>query len=540
MAEATPAIGDLEARRKAARVKRDAFQPLLDDVHDYLIPTRRRSDAEGEARVDKIFDSSPYMSAYRFAGRLHEDLWATGEDNYRLEAGPVLKAQAEGDEAKKAEIEAFEKVLGRVGKISNAAFLDGQWDQALSENCWDLLGGTAVTLAQPGEGEQFVEWTAISIAEIMLERSGNKHTGIFWSTKWSLRAIVDKWGDEFFCDKLKEIHKNDAAKEIELFQDAVWDGKKKRWIFTVWSPDNEKKPFAKPEESRTCPFLIPEYFRLPGETYARGLGNLAIPGVKTLNTAAQLSLQAAAIAMLGIYTAVDDGVFNPDTARIEPGMFWKVARNAGPQGGSVQRFPDPRIDLTNIVLNDLRTGTQATLMDEALPPMTGAVRSPTEILERVRRLAQDHQGAFGRLVTSIVVQAVRRVIEIGYDKGYFEFAPPIDQLLVRVQITSPMALARMAAKVQRITQWIEIAKLVLEDKVDLAVKRVDAVLQIREALGIDPSLSPSADERKEIQAKLDQLAMAAAMAQAGMQGAAAGAADPFSAANAEQPPEVAA
>jgi hypothetical protein len=450
----------------------------------------------------------------------------------------VLQARAADDEGIKAEIEQLEKVLTRVSRVANAAFLDGQWDQALSEACWDVIGGLGVILGQPGEGDEYMRWTAVSIAEIMIERRAGRISGIFWTTKWSLRAIADRWGEERFSPKLKEKLAANDADEIELFQDCVWSQKDGRWVFVVWSKDNDKKAFTDEEKTRTCPFVTLEYFRLPGETYPRGLGNLALPGVKTLNTAAQLSLQSAAIAMLGIYTAVDDGVFNPDNARHEPGAFWKVARNGGPLGASVQRFPDPRVDLQGIVLNDLRTNVQATLMDEALPPLTGAVRSPTEILERVRRLAQDHQGAYGRLVTGTILQAVRLAIEIGYGKKYFDYAPPIDQLLVKIQVTSPMALARLAAKTQRITQWIEIAKAVMEDKIDLVVNRVAAMKAIAKSLGVDGDLETTPEQRKILEQQLQAVAMAAAAAQAAAKGAAAGAADPFSDANASPPAEM--
>ncbi|MDZ7824074.1 MAG: hypothetical protein U5K75_08580 [Ahrensia sp.] len=40
----------------------------------------------------------------------------------------------------------------------------------------------------------------------------------------------------------------------------------------------------------------------------------------------RLQLIAAAIASVGIYTAVDDGVFNPDLYRIEPGTYESCAQ----------------------------------------------------------------------------------------------------------------------------------------------------------------------------------------------------------------------
>ena len=235
--------------------------------------------------------------------------------------------------------------------------------------------------------------------------------------------------------------------------DTVWDVKKSVWRMVVWCDKQDTAIFE--DQSRTCPWLIPRYFRVSGETWGRGPVMLAMPTIKTLNTAARLQLQAAAIAMLGIYTATDDGVFNPDLATLEPGAFWKVARNGGPMGPSVTRFPDPRLDLSNLVLNEMRMGVKATMMDQSLPPDGAAVRSATEIMERIKRLASDHLGAYGRLVKEVVVPAVKRAMEIAYNRMLIPQELPIDQLLVRVRVKSPLAIAREAQRVQKVIEWLQ-------------------------------------------------------------------------------------
>ncbi len=236
-----------------------------------------------------------------------------------------------------------------------------------------------------------------------------------------------------------------------------------------------------------------------------------MPSIKTLNTAQRLTLQAAAISLLGIYTAVDDGVFNPDMASVEPGEFWKVARNGGVLGPSVQKFPEPRLDLNNIVLNDLRMGVKTTMMDQALPPDSGAVRSATEILERMKRLAEDHVGAFGRLVKEIIVPLAERLIEIAYDKGMITDAPDIDQILVKIQVSSPMATARAAEKMQKIIQWIEMCQALLAQDARKVVKMVEALLHIGSEMGVPESLKVNADERKKMEED-DRAMLAAQMA----------------------------
>jgi hypothetical protein len=140
------------------------------------------------------------------------------------------------------------------------------------------------------------------------------------------------------------------------------------------------------------------------------------------------------------------------------------------------------------VLNELRLGVQATMMDQSLPPDGAAVRSATEILERVKRLSSDHLGAYGRLVNEIIVPAVKRAIEIAYNKLLIPQRPPVDQLLVKVKVTSPLAQAREAKRVETIVQWLQMVLALAPTTADEVADINGALKQIAISLGVDPDL----------------------------------------------------
>lgn len=439
----------LKQRRNAAQREHDTFQPMLDEAFQYAIPYRKstKDTGTGEKRVDQVFDQTAIDSAFRFAGKLQQDLWPSGQKNFELEPGPIVIDKAQRDQMK-AQLEPISNVL--------AAFDDdGDWDMAFHEMALELSAGTGAMLMNATDDPDLL-WEPISVPinELLLERGrNNKISGIFWTQKMSLRVLQDTWPEGNFSFTLAEAIRTKPEDDIEVNCDTVWDKKSRRWHMLIWCDSQET--IIHTSQSRTCPWLTPRYMRVPGETKGRGLVMLAMPTIKTANTAKRIMLQAGAIAMLGIYTAVDDGVFNPDLAPLEPGVFWKVARNGGTLGPSVSRFPDPRLDLAGLVVKDMQSEIKATMMDQTLPPDTAAVKSATEILERVKRLAADHIGAFGRLVKEIVVPAVRRRMELAYDKGLISTEIPIDQLLVRVKVKSPLALAREAERVGKIIQWLE-------------------------------------------------------------------------------------
>ena len=505
----------LEKRRASAQSERDQFQPLLDEAFDYAIPYRRRADhdmgsgsssSKGAKRVDKIFDQTAVTAAFRFAATLQRDLWPPHSTNFDVEAGPLIV-----DEKQRKELK--QELLSTVA-IVEALFQTGDWDTAFLEMATDLAAGNGAMLILPGTPRKPIYFLSVSINEVLFEGNAlGDVSGIFWSRKWTWRDILETWPKAKLSIEQKTEAKENPEKEILVHQDTIFDKKKDRWATYVWCKDGDN--IWDTSESYTCPWITPRYLRVPGEVMGRGIIHLALPTIKTLNTAARLQLQAAAIAMLGIYTVVDDGVFNPDLSPLEPGQFWKVARNGGVLGPSINRFPDPRLDLSNLVLGDLRGSIQQTMMDQNLPPESGGVRSATEIMQRVNARANDHIGAFGRLVKEIVIPAVSRVTEVAYQQQYISHKMPIDQLMLKIKISSPLGIAREMQKVETIVNWLTMVMQMAPDAYQKIAHRVESLIMAGEAMGVPDKLMVTDEERAAIEEQEQQqqaMAMAAEVA----------------------------
>jgi hypothetical protein len=202
----------------------------------------------------------------------------------------------------------------------------------------------------------------------------------------------------------------------------------------------------------------------------------------------------------------------------------KVARNGGTLGPSLSRFPDPRVDLTQLIFKDMAMEIQVGMNDNQLPPDTAAVRSATEVLERVKRMAGDHMGAYGRMIMEIVVPAVKRVMEIAFEAKQLPNTVDIDRLFVDVQVASPMALAREAERMQKLTQYIDLALMMVQAKaagVDRYAKLDVMVPEIARGMAIPERMLPSDKDREAMdeQAAAQQAAMMAAQSPELMQAA---------------------
>ncbi len=499
-------VAALKKRREAARPNYDAHKPMLDDALDYVLIHRRstRDTGKGEERQNRVYDLTAPMAIMRGAGRLHQDLVPPGF--YKLEPGPVLALALKGDPNRE---QALRLQLENVTSITATLFETGEWDTAFHEMALDLMAGTGAMLILPGDDEKPVRFCAVAIDEVILE--GGPYgdvTGIFWTRTWTVRSLREAYPKGKFGLKFKELEKTSPEKPMDCHVYTIWEPKKRRWVMAVQA-DCDDNVVAE-AESRTCPWITPRYYRVPGEVYGRGPITQALPAIRTVNTAQRLALQAAAIVLSGIYTAVDDGVFNPAQAPVAPGAFWKVARNGGVMGPTIQRLQDPRIDLSQIIVKELQVTIQGALLDATLPPDGAAVRSATEILERVKRMSSDYTGAFGRLVSEIVVPVVRRVTEIAYSRQLIPDNISIDQLLVRVRVVSPLAQARQVREVEAITQGLQLLA-AIDPRLMLRLVQIDpAMIDVLRALGFPERNLTTAEQRAE---QDQQDAQAAQMAQ---------------------------
>ena len=507
----TSLSGDAFTRHKARAASawgvRDQWQKVLMDAYNFVAPYRlstRLITTAPQNRADLIFDNTAVMAHVRSVGRLQQDLFPTGEPFFALDVGPAAAALAGGDEGK---IDEFRKELELINDVANAAFTTGEWDAACSEMISDLLISTGFLMILKGDAGHPVRFVSASMDEIAIDEGpyGRVH-GIFWKRKWAIRAILEAWPKGDFSPEFRDSVTQKGEEQQVLCQDVVWDETAKRWRLYVYLEQAADRTIHG-EESRECPWITPRYVRMPGQVYGFGPVLMTLPTTKSLNKAMEITLKAAALSMLGIFTRVDDGVFNPDTARLEPGAIWTVARNGGPLGPSIARLQPGQIDVSNIVLKDLRMQVQSGMQDQQLPPEGSSPASAAEILHRVQQLSQDHAGAYGRLVHEIVIPVVKRVLECLFDAGVFKSSRiTIDQLLVSVKVISPLGQAAKAKKGQTYLQWVQM--LMMTDPTGALLKQSTPLgvgfAEVARDMGVPNSLILPQSVQQDIQTSIAQ------------------------------------
>lgn len=240
----------------------------------------------------------------------------------------------------------------------------------------------------------------------------------------------------------------------------------------------------------------------------------------------ELTLKNASLSIGGVFTAVDDGVLNPQTIKIQPGAIIGVSSNGGGRGPSLAPLPrsgDPQ--LSEINAQQLRVAVKKALLDEGLPPETGNPRTALEIQARMSDLSQNLGSAFGRLINETMFPIVRRTLQLMDEMGMIELPLRIDGLQVTIQPVSELAMASNMSKLQPLFQYMQIAQ-GLGASGMMALK-TDAIADyILDQMGVDARLRNTPEEKQVLMEQMQQQAQAMGQMQGAQMNQEEGAAPP--------------
>jgi hypothetical protein len=513
-------IADLDKRAKKAYDDGRLWRQLWDDLYTYAIPSRRPAQFAPKtdgANTDRVFDATATRAAFRFVGRVQRDAVPPYQEFVALEMGPAAQAvlsQVENKDAAQDMIKGVAEELGKWSAIGHSTLEASNFALASGETFIDYFGGQACFLMLESE-EHIVEFVAVPAVEVGLRENGRgKVCGIYWRRKYRAADLPDEWDKPTFSVEMQRVIRETPEAQIWVVQSTEYNVKTKKWDFIVYFPDRtDYDPAIFKDELVINPWLTPRFYKVPGEAYGRGPGLMALPTIKTLNKVEELTLRAAAFAVLGLWAHRNDRVFNPRMARMAPGAMWAVQSTAGPLGPSIQKLDVPgRYDVSNMVLQDLREALKQTTFDDTLPPDSGAVRSATEIVERMKRLMNDLASVYPRLMREFIVPLWQWLLYVLYKRKLIKTQLPLDQLIMKLKITSPIARAQQASDVSNIVDWLQIILSTGGPQAMMLTAKVEDIYAfIGDKLGVPPQLIRASGERKQILSMVAQIVAAAQM-----------------------------
>lgn len=500
-------VREIKRRYKKAQAHKEQWRSIYEEAYEYALPMRNlydgyyEGDVPGQNKMKRVFDSTAIHSTARFANRIQSSLFPPQRSWCRLEPGNEIPAD------RKVEAQqALDFYSQRMFAIMNQS----GFDLAMGEFLLDLAVGTAVMLIQPGDDVTPIRYTAIPSYHITFEEGPNGSVDtVYRRFKRPYRLLQLEFPDAEIPDSMVQKYQDDPTENVELLEATYTiDGVIHYCVMTY---DGDDRILHR--QLKSFPWVISRYMKASNERYGRGPVLYALPDIKTLNKVVELTLKNASISIGGVFTAVDDGVLNPQTISIIPGAVIGVSSNGGPRGPSLAPLPrSGDANLSQIVSNDLRTNIKKTLLDESLAPENMSARSATEINAKLSELSQNLGSAFGRLISETMFPIVRRTLELMDEMGMIDLPLKVNGLEVTVVPISPLAMANNAEKLNEVLQFMQIAQQL--GPMGQTLIKMDAIGDyVADQLGIPAQLRTTPQERQQIQQQMIQAAQAAAQAQ---------------------------
>ena len=507
-------------RQVAAQTKKDEFQQLYQDAYEFALPQRQlygvwEGGATGSKKMQRVFDSTAINSTQRFANRLQSVVFPPQRKWAKLEAGSDIPVERR--QQAQAVLEVYQDKMFTMLNQSN-------FDIAMGEFLLDLAVGTACMMVQPGDDVSPLNFIPVPLFLVSYEEGANGQVdNVYRRMRMKGESIQRQWPDAKILTDLARRIEQKPTDDVELLEATIYDHKRGDYCYHVI--DKTSKEELVYRRRKMSPWVISRYMKVAGEIYGRGPLMTALPDIKTLNKVKELLLKNASLAVAGVYTAADDGVLNPNTVKIVPGAIIPVARNGGTQGPALLALPrSGDFNISQLVINDLSASIKRILLDESLPPDNMSARSATEIVERMKELAQNLGSAFGRLINETMIPVTAKILEVMDERGLIDMPLRVNGLEVKVTPVAPLAMAQNMEEVNAIVQYSELMTTpTFGTDGQLALKTDVLVDYLADKLGVPAAVRNTAAERavlmEEMRNQQQQQAIGQAMAMQAQAGA---------------------
>lgn len=466
-------ISNLKIRIKKAEGLKEQRRPLNQGAYEMCMPQRNLYTGSGtsetnpgDSKMTGLFTSLGISATNNFVNNMQSSLTPPFTRWAELKAGDDVGEDAEAD-VNKALDELTKKIF---------SFLDASnFATASAEMYYDVAVGTGALLINRGEFDKPLNFQAIPTAQLALEEGIFGTIGaIFRKNRLAARLVQHTWPDAQLPQALLERIKNKPNDDVTLDEVTYYDPMTDKWYYEILWFDAENTERLVTRVTRYNPWIIVRWMKIAGEVEGRGPILQALPDLKMLNHGKEMAAYTTQMNSFGSYTMEEDGIIDTRSAKIAPGGFLIVKNNpGGPRAPSIAALP--RVGDTRdqeFFFQGIEADIKRVMMDNKLPDESGPVRSPTEIVQRIKEFQSDFGSAYGRLMYEYIMPLFKTVIMVLEDAQKIivptiPYRDVITGTIVKKKITdetgftkikmlSPVAKVQALEDVQNVIQSIQI------------------------------------------------------------------------------------
>jgi len=481
-------VKDLCKRADKAKETWELWRSLHQEAFDFAAPQREtfRFWSPGQRKNRHIFDSTAVDGLVTFANRIQGSMVPSWMEWMKLESG---------SDVPKDQKNRVDKALEDATDIFFSNLNHSNFSTEITPGLSDLGIGTGAILVEEGEfgKETALKFSNVPLAELNPEHPADGPIKNVWRNREvEARNIKLTWPEATIPQQLEEMIKKNPYSKVKILNGMLFNPEDGLYWQIVIHKGSNSVLLTQSFKSRRL--IVFRWHVTPGEVFGRGPIITKLPDIRTVNKVKQFILENGAIQMAGVYTGVDDGVFNPHTVRIAPGTIIPVTSNAtaNPTLKAMDRAGD--LGLGGIILEDLQNSIKESLFSNPLGEVTDPVKSATEQMLRMKQSLENRGAAFGRLKSELVEPLVAAVVEILSGLGKMP-EMSVDGKEVTLKMTSPLSKSEDMDDFQNFQVWWGVLQSLPQEIIAGSVKVEEIPKYTQEVLSVPADLVRSEDER---------------------------------------------
>lgn len=512
LAAPTPLLrrfGDAEKRRLN-------WEDLWETAFQYAIPHKEvfSNRTRGRQQNVQVYDETAVEAVPKFATRVQSALvppWTTW-------AKLVPGSSADPDQAVEPppgygfEATTLAELFEEMTDIMFAHIHQSNFSSQAFEAFQDLTIAPGALLAE-SDPVKVLNFTAVPISELYLECGPDGSYETVWRKhRVKGRHIKRKWPDASLS--------SDLAKQVESSPDAehvIIEG-------TIYEPttgDYHLKVIHKRQQTflvernlgGSSPWIVFPWSRTPGEIYSRGPVISILPAILTLNKAAEFILKGAAWKIMGLWTGVDDGVWNPYSVKLEPGTIIPVGSNATADPSIRPLDVGGDVNFADWFMQQKQRKVERALFANPIGDVQSTpVRTLGENMLRMQELLEESGASISLLESEFVARVLKRCLFVLQESGHLPAlgddgtAIEIDGELIQIKMQSPIAQARDAQELGALGQWAASAGGALGEGAMVWLNPGETAQYIQEQTGLPKRLIRTQQEVDQIMQQAAEVA----------------------------------
>ena len=499
--------------KRAANADKDweLWRSIHQEAFDFAAPQRNTfvMYSPGQRKNRHIFDSTAVDGLVTFANRLQGALVPSWMEWQNLVAGTDIP---------EAEKVAVNTKLEKETKTFFSAINHSNFSTEITPGFSDLGIGTGAIQVNEGvfgKDDNMVHFSNVPLAELRPETPvRGKIENVWRPQEVEAGHLKQLWPNISLPPVVEQRTKKEPFVKEKILNGMLLNPDDGLYYQLVIHVATKYLMYVQSFKSKRL--IVFRWHVTPGETFGRGPILEKMADIRTVNKVKQFILQNGAIQMSGMYTGRDDGIFNPFTARVAPGIILPVGSNDNKNPTLRRLEQSGDIGVGDLIIKDLQESIKKSLLADPLGDIQDPVRTLGEQLIRMQETLKDRGASFGRLKSELVEPLVAAIVDIGQKLG--RMAPiVINGKEVTVKHTSPLAKAEDLEDFQNSQVWFQAVSALPPEAVAGSVRIEELPKYWAEKLNVSLDLIRDDDEREAIGKALMELAQQGGLTENGGQ-----------------------